>query len=195
MAGSHALCHLLSFCSTFERMRDDFAQVLYHLAKRLRLTSKIKTMVSDGPPGNFLQEYPRLAGIVKQLNEFLIKDHPRIFGPDATHPILQAKRSKVIHDNLWGTVRFTWRELALIDSPIIQRLRDIHQTGLAFHVYPSARHTRFEHSLGAVTIAWRIFDAVLHRQRNDIRDLDDRFHETGLRGTGSLLVDSSFAVG
>jgi hypothetical protein len=25
--------------------------------------------------------------------------------------------------------------------------------------------------------------------------LDDRFHETGLSGTGSLLVDSSFAIG
>jgi len=131
----------------------------------------IKTMSSDDPVVDLLRAYPRLAAIVEQLNEFLIKNHPHIFGSAATHPILRAKRSKVIHDNLWGTVRFTWRELALVDSPIIQRLRDIHQTGLAFHVYPSARHTRFEHSLGAVTIASRIFDAVLHRQRNEIRDM------------------------
>jgi HD superfamily phosphohydrolase len=120
---------------------------------------------------SFLRGYPRLAGIVVQLNEFLIQNHPQTFGNGEIHPILPAKRSKVIHDNLWGTVRFTWRELALIDSPIMQRLRDIHQTGLAFHVYPSARHTRFEHSLGAATIASRIFDALLHRQRNEIRDI------------------------
>ena len=30
---------------------------------------------------------------------------------------------------------------------------------------------------------------------NSVGDLDDQFHETGLRGTGSLLVNSSFAVG
>ncbi|MGH7015153.1 MAG: HD domain-containing protein [Stellaceae bacterium] len=47
----------------------------------------------------------------------------------------------------------------------------MHQTGLAYHVYPSARHSRFEHSLGAATIASRVFDAVLHKQRGDIRDI------------------------
>jgi len=31
--------------------------------------------------------------------------------------------------------------------------------------------------------------------RAETTHLDDRFHETGLRGTGSLLADSSFAVG
>jgi len=120
---------------------------------------------------SFLNGYPHLSSIVGQLNQFLTQNHPETFGENQTHPFLTAKRSKVIHDNLWGTVRFTWRELALIDSPIMQRLRDIHQTGLAFHVYPSARHTRFEHSLGALTIASRVFDALLQRQRNEIRDV------------------------
>lgn len=119
----------------------------------------------------FLRGYPALSGIVRQLHNFLLDKHPEIFAPGATHPFLKAKRSKVIHDNLWGTVRFTWRELALIDSPIMQRLRDVHQTGLAFHVYPSARHTRFEHSLGAVNIASRVFDALIHRQRGEIQDI------------------------
>jgi hypothetical protein len=128
-------------------------------------------MAADDSVARFLRGYPRLAQLVKQLNDFLIKEHPGTFGSGETHPFLPAKRSKVIHDNLWGTIRFTWRELALIDSPIMQRLRDIHQTGLAFHVYPSARHTRFEHSLGAVTIASRVFDALLHRQRNEVRDV------------------------
>jgi HD superfamily phosphohydrolase len=128
-------------------------------------------MATDDYAVDLLRGYPRLAGIVTQLNQFLIQNHPNTFGSRQSHPVLRAKRSKVIHDNLWGTVRFTWRELALIDSPIIQRLRDIHQTGLAFNVYPSARHTRFEHSLGAVTIASRVFDALLHRQRNEVRDV------------------------
>jgi uncharacterized protein len=128
-------------------------------------------MTTDGSVESFLSGYPVLANIVQQLDALLAENHPETFGSGQTHPFLKAKRSKVIHDNLWGTVRFTWRELALIDSPLMQRLRDIHQTGLAFHVYPSARHTRFEHSLGAVTIASRVFDALLHRQRNEIRDV------------------------
>src|SRR5712692_9379427 len=112
---------------------------------------------------SFLAGYPALSHIVNRLNEYLIQNHPSTFGTRAVRPVLKAKRSKVIHDNLWGPVWFTWRELALIDSPIFQRLRDIHQTGLAFHVYPSSRHTRFEHSLGAVTIASRVFDALLQK--------------------------------
>ncbi|HXY98809.1 MAG TPA: HD domain-containing protein [Stellaceae bacterium] len=115
--------------------------------------------------------YPALANVVNQLNTYLESEHPSVFGPAATHPLLPAKRSKVIHDNLWGTVRFSWRELTLIDSPLMQRLRDVHQTGLAFHVYPSARHSRFEHCLGAANIASRVFDALLHKQRDEIRDI------------------------
>jgi hypothetical protein len=119
----------------------------------------------------FLNGYPSLAALVDQINTYLETRHPAFFGKRATHPFLPVKRSKVIHDNLWGTVGFSWRELALIDSPIMQRLRNIHQTGLAYHVYPSARHTRFEHCLGATTIAARVFDSLLYRQRGDIRDI------------------------
>ena len=130
------------------------------------LIRRDRTMAANDSVASFLNGYPRLSSIVDQLNQFLTQNHPETFGDKQTHPCLPAKRSKVIHDHLWGTVRFTWRELALIDLPILQRLRDIHQTGLAYHVYPSARHTRFEHSLGAATVASRVFDSVLHRQRN-----------------------------
>lgn len=120
---------------------------------------------------NFLIDFPALASIVGQLNSYLEDHHSKFFGTEPTHPFLPTKRSKVLHDNLWGTVRFSWRELALIDSPVMQRLRDIHQTGLAFHVYPSARHSRFEHCLGVASIASRVFDALLHKQRGEIRDI------------------------
>lgn len=135
------------------------------------LIRRDRTMAANNSVASFLNGYPRLSSIVDQLNQFLTQNHPETFGDKQTHPCLPAKRSKVIHDHLWGTVRFTWRELALINSPILQRLRDIHQTGLAYHVYPSARHTRFEHSLGAATVASRVFDSVLHRQRNELRDV------------------------
>lgn len=115
-----------------------------------------------------LENYPSLASVARLIDEHLQAAHPSYFGASATHPVLPLKRSKILHDNLWGTNRFSWRELALIDSPILQRLRDIHQTGLAFQTYMSARHTRFEHSIGVVTIASKIFDALWRRDRGTI---------------------------
>ncbi len=41
----------------------------------------------------------------------------------------------------------------LIDTPALQRLRRISQMGTVTYVYPSANHTRFEHSLGVYHIA------------------------------------------
>src|SRR4249919_3936142 len=44
-------------------------------------------------------------------------------------------------------------EKALIDSPWVQRLRYIYQLQSARWVYPSAEHSRFQHSLGAMHMA------------------------------------------
>jgi HD superfamily phosphohydrolase len=51
-----------------------------------------------------------------------------------------------------------------MDTPEFQRLRGIKQLGTAYLVFPSATHTRFEHSLGAVWMAERIL-AAIRRQR------------------------------
>src|SRR5258708_40229130 len=44
-------------------------------------------------------------------------------------------------------------EKALIDSPWVQRLRYIYQLQSARWVYPSAEHSRFQHSLAAMHLA------------------------------------------
>lgn len=115
-----------------------------------------------------LEGYPTLTRIITDLDEFLVTAHPTFFGEDAVHPFSPLKPYKVIHDHLWGTSRFTWRELVLIDSPVMQRLRGIHQTGLAYYVYPCARHSRFEHSLGVLTVASKVFDSLQQRFPNEL---------------------------
>src|SRR6266436_6697285 len=70
---------------------------------------------------------------------------------------------KVINDSLLGNQYFSKHEVAVIDSPLLQRLKRIKQTGLAYQVYPSATHSRFEHSLGVTTIAERCLRAIQER--------------------------------
>ncbi len=70
----------------------------------------------------------------------------------------------IISDPIHGYLHYT-RPLAgledevteegLIGHPWVQRLRYIHQLQSAFWVYPSAEHSRFQHSLGAMHVAGR----------------------------------------
>ncbi|MCK5594690.1 HD domain-containing protein [bacterium] len=46
-------------------------------------------------------------------------------------------------------------ERDIIDNPWVQRLRRIHQLQSAFWVFPSAEHSRFQHSLGTMHVAGR----------------------------------------
>lgn len=61
-------------------------------------------------------------------------------------------KNKVIHDPVWGTALFYPWELQILDSPLLQRLRNISQLGLAMLTYPSAHHSRFEHTLGVMSV-------------------------------------------
>ncbi|MGB9167937.1 MAG: HD domain-containing protein [Nitrososphaeraceae archaeon] len=58
-----------------------------------------------------------------------------------------------ITDPIHRYIRFTELEREIIDTPVFQRLRKIRQLAGAHLVYPSAQHTRFEHSLGTMHLA------------------------------------------
>lgn len=59
----------------------------------------------------------------------------------------------VVRDPLYGYVRLTEVERAIVDTAVFQRLRRIRQLAGSEFVYPAATHTRFEHSLGVLTVA------------------------------------------
>ncbi|ACV24573.1 HD domain-containing protein [Methanocaldococcus fervens] len=67
---------------------------------------------------------------------------------------------KVIRDSIHKDIYLSEDELKVVDSEEFQRLRNIKQTGLTYLVYPSANHTRFEHSLGTMFIASKIAEKI-----------------------------------
>ncbi|MBQ3549606.1 MAG: HD domain-containing protein [Clostridia bacterium] len=67
---------------------------------------------------------------------------------------------KVIHDPVWGTMKFYPWELQILDSPLMQRLRNVNQLGLAVLTYPSAHHSRFEHTLGVTALVTKMVDSI-----------------------------------
>jgi uncharacterized protein len=66
-----------------------------------------------------------------------------------------------ITDPIHRYIRFSQVEKDVIDCPAFQRLRRIRQLAGAHLVYPSAQHSRFEHSLGAMHIAGLAGESLL----------------------------------
>ena len=96
------------------------------------------------------------------------------------YKVAPPKGPKVFNDALLGNLLFARHEVAVIDCPILQRLRRIKQTGLVYYVFPSATHSRFEHSLGAAALSERCFNAI--RDRADVEGTDPLGNPDRLRG-------------
>ena len=76
------------------------------------------------------------------------------------------KEAKIINDPVFGFIKIPRGLLyGIVEHPLFQRLNRINQLGLASVVYPGARHTRFQHSLGAFHL---MTEAVLSLQQKGI---------------------------
>jgi HD superfamily phosphohydrolase len=75
------------------------------------------------------------------------------------------QRIHELRDALHVFVHFDDDERAVIDSAPLQRLRNIHQLALTYLVYPGATHRRFEHSIGVMELAGRIYDQLTRRDK------------------------------
>ena len=98
-----------------------------------------------------------------------------------------------IHQYITFTVPFSspdnqeYTEKDLIDSPWMQRLRSIYQLQSARWVYPSAEHSRFQHSLGTMHVAGRLAKHLYPTLKQLLPDLPSpAFIEELLRVTALL---------
>ncbi|MDA0745157.1 MAG: HD domain-containing protein [bacterium] len=68
---------------------------------------------------------------------------------------------KAIRDPIWGYIHVPQNMVPIVDAEEFQRLRDISQLGHVLLVYPGARHSRFEHSLGVFHITGLFLQCLL----------------------------------
>ncbi|HBA8238682.1 TPA: HD domain-containing protein, partial [Escherichia coli] len=74
-------------------------------------------------------------------------------------------------DPIHGVIRITKLEKKIIDHPLFQRLRDIRQNTFLYKVFPSAMHSRFEHSVGVMHLSYEILkninlNALIYDRKN-----------------------------
>ena len=105
---------------------------------------------------------------------------------------------KTFFDPIYGCITISPLLLRFIDTPEFQRLRDLRQLSTVHYVFPSANHTRFEHSIGVCHLA-RILMSNLREKQPDlcisVRDIEltclaGLLHDIG-HGPYSHLYDHS----
>ncbi|MGR4065436.1 MAG: HD domain-containing protein [Vulcanimicrobiaceae bacterium] len=96
---------------------------------------------------------------------------------------------KRIFDPVHHFIELSQAEARLLDLPVMQRLRRLRQLGLAYLAFPSAEHSRFTHSLGALAMGSRAFDALAAHGRDHFSDEADVAYQKRLVRASLLLHD------
>lgn len=83
--------------------------------------------------------------------------------------------SRNVQCPLHGFITLTSLMSNIVDTPEFKRLHNLRQTGAVYCVYPSANHTRFEHSIGVAHLA-KILITSLQRNQPEL-NITDRMIE------------------
>jgi HD superfamily phosphohydrolase len=70
----------------------------------------------------------------------------------------------LIFDNIHGYIEIDEIAKSIIDTPEFQRMRRIHQDGALHYVFPTANHSRFEHSIGTYHLAKKMISTIKNKQ-------------------------------
>lgn len=87
---------------------------------------------------------------------------------------------KIVKDCIYGHIKIPEICVKYLDIPEFQRLRRIKQLGNVSKVYPSATHTRFEHSLGVMHLAGEMCDHLqISEPQKHLIQLAGLYHDVG----------------
>lgn len=92
--------------------------------------------------------------------------------------------TKIIKDCIYGHITVSKLCVAFMDVSEFQRLRRVRQLGVAHYAYPSAVHTRFEHSLGVMHLAGKFVDQLrnyvqISDRTKELIQLAGMYHDIG----------------
>jgi len=125
-------------------------------------------MIEFPKEGKIDSEENKLYTAFEERIESFVKNYLNGYSP------VEYKRNKVIHDPVWGTNLFYRWELQIMDSPLLQRLRDIGQLGLSMLTYPTAHHSRFEHTLGVMAVVTKMVNHLNQGNDNEKKEITDK---------------------
>ncbi|HZB82327.1 MAG TPA: hypothetical protein VE288_05705 [Rubrobacteraceae bacterium] len=78
-----------------------------------------------------------------------------------------------IRDDVWGDVPLDKAVRKLLETPAMSRLKGMNALGFTFYAFPTAKHTRFDHSVGVYYLIRltlkRIIDSGAYLEDQDVR--------------------------
>lgn len=83
-----------------------------------------------------------------------------------------------VRDPIHGHISLNDAEVAVLDSRVYQRLRQIKQLGFAEFSFPGATHNRYLHSIGVCHLAGAAFDSIFGRYRFTSETARHRLRQT-----------------
>jgi deoxynucleoside triphosphate triphosphohydrolase SAMHD1 len=76
------------------------------------------------------------------------------------------ERVKVINDPIHSHLELRSHVLEVLDTPAVQRMRDLKQLGGTYLVYPGASHNRFEHAVGVSHLSGSFVHSLFRNPRD-----------------------------
>lgn len=112
--------------------------------------------------------------------------------------IVQKTKTRIIKDCIYGHFAIPPLCAQFMDVPEFQRLRRVRQLGLVHYIYPSATHTRFEHSIGTMYMAGKMVDQLrkfveIDEKTKHLIQLAGLYHDVG-HFAFSHLFDSTLKL-
>jgi HD superfamily phosphohydrolase len=68
---------------------------------------------------------------------------------------------KIIYDKVWGEIDMSDLAISIIDTPMYHRMSYIKQTSMAYRVFPTATHTRFNHQVGVYGLLKKTLNSLI----------------------------------